>query len=121
MIHQLLQCPWLQQVQQYWDYTHISHTWWTKKKVKYPHHLKGQNRKQIRDRGKQRKPQVHRQNPPKAQEADETYTYDSPNSYYHNDIYTYRILLVLSTRCTFENSKTFNALCDVNPEVLLQV
>ena len=38
------QCPWLQQVQQYWDYIHISHTWWTKKKGKYPYHLKGQNR-----------------------------------------------------------------------------
>ena len=29
-----------------------------------------------------------RQDPPKAQEADETYTYDSPNNYYHNDTYT---------------------------------
>ena len=34
----------------------------------------------------------HRQNPPKAQEADETYTYDSPNNYYHNDNYTAQIM-----------------------------
>ena len=26
--------------------------------------------------------------PPKAQEAEETYAYDSPNNYYHNDNYT---------------------------------
>ena len=30
------------------------------------------------------KPQEQRQNPPKAQEADETYTYENPNNYYHN-------------------------------------
>ena len=45
--------------------------------------------KQTRDRGKPKgKPQDHRQNPPKVQEADETYAYDSPNNYYHNDNYT---------------------------------
>ena len=33
------------------------------------------------------KPQEQRQNPPKAQEVDGTYTYDSPNNYYHNDNY----------------------------------
>ena len=45
--------------------------------------------KQTRGRDKPKgKPQGHRQNPPKAQEADETYTYDSPNNYYHNDNYT---------------------------------
>ena len=27
---------------------------------------------------------TQRQNPPKAQEADETYTYENPNNYYHN-------------------------------------
>ena len=42
-IHQPPQCPWLQQVQQYWDYIPTLHTRWTKKKEKYPHHLKGQN------------------------------------------------------------------------------
>ena len=31
------------------------------------------------------------------------------------------VLLVLSTQYTLENSETFNALCDINPEVLLQV
>ena len=41
------------------------------------------------ERGKpKQKPQEQRQNPPKAQEADETYTYDSPNNYYHSDDYT---------------------------------
>ena len=42
-IHQPRQCPWLQQAQQYWDYICISHIQWTKKKGKYPHHLKAQN------------------------------------------------------------------------------
>ena len=41
--------------------------------------------KQTRGRGKPKgKPQEQRQNPPKAQEADETYTYENPNNYYHN-------------------------------------
>ena len=45
--------------------------------------------KQTRGRGKPKgKPQDHRQNPPKAQEADETYAYDNPNNYYHTDNYT---------------------------------
>ena len=44
---------------------------------------------QTRGRGKPKgKPKEQRQNPPKTQEADETYTYDSPNNYYHNDTYT---------------------------------
>ena len=30
------------------------------------------------------KPQEQRQNPPKAQEADDTYTYENPNNYSHN-------------------------------------
>ena len=78
-----------------YSHTHIQ---WTKKKEKYPHHLKRQNQnkpevevtqKQIRGRGTPKgKPQDHRQNPPKAQEADEAYAYDSPNNYYHNDNYT---------------------------------
>ena len=43
----------------------------------------------MRGRGKPKgKPQEQRQNPPKAQEADETYVYDSSNNYYHNDNYT---------------------------------
>ena len=56
--------------------------------MKYPSHLKVQN---------QNKPEVevnlkenlrNKENPPKAQEADEIYMYDSPNNYYHNDNYT---------------------------------
>ena len=54
-----------------------------------PSPFKGAKPKQTRGRGKPKgKPQEQRQNPPKAQEADETYTYDSPNNYYHNDNYT---------------------------------
>ena len=50
--------------------------------------FKGAKLKQTRGRGKPKgKPQEQRQNPPKAQEADETYTYDSPTNYYHNDNY----------------------------------
>ena len=30
---------------------------------------------------------MNKDNPPKAQEVDETYVYDSPNNYYHNDNY----------------------------------
>ena len=45
--------------------------------------------KQTRGRGKPKgKPQDQRQNPPKTQEAEETYTYNIPNNYYHNDNYT---------------------------------
>ena len=47
--------------------------------------FKGAKLKQTRGRGK---PQGQRQNPPKAQEAEETYIYDSPNNFYHNDNYT---------------------------------
>ena len=51
--------------------------------------FKGAKPNQTRGRGKPKgKPQEQRQIPPKAQEADETYTYDSPNNYYHNDTYT---------------------------------
>ena len=50
-----------------------------------PQPFKGAKLKQTRGRGKPKgKPQEHRQNPPKAQEADETYTYENPNNYYHN-------------------------------------
>ena len=50
-----------------------------------PQLFKGAIPKQTRGRGKPKgKPQVQRQNPPKVQEADETYNYESPNNYYHN-------------------------------------
>ena len=49
---------------------------------------KGAKPKQTRGRGNPKgKPHEQRQNPPKAQEADETYAYESPNNYYHNDNY----------------------------------
>ena len=55
----------------------------------YKTNEKGTKLKQTRGRSKPKgKPQGHRQNPPKAQEAEETYTYDSPNNYCHNDNYT---------------------------------
>ena len=56
--------------------------------MKYPNHLKGQNRNKPEVGKPKEKPQEQRQNPHEAQEADETYMYDSPNNYYHNDNYT---------------------------------
>ena len=47
--------------------------------------FKGAKPKQTRGRGKPKgKPQEQRHNPPKPQEADETYTYKNPNNYCHN-------------------------------------
>ena len=69
-------------------YSHIAHSV-DKEEGEIPQPFKGTKLKQTRGRGKPKgKPQEQRQNPPKAQEADETYTYDSPNNYYHNDNYT---------------------------------
>ena len=69
-------------------YSHIMHLV-DKEEGEIPSLFKGAKPKQTRSRGKPKgKPQEQRQNPPKAQEADETYTYDSPNNYYHNDNYT---------------------------------
>ena len=69
-------------------YSHIGHLV-DKEEGEIPSPFKGVKLKQTRGRGKPKgKPQDQRQNPPKAQEADETYTYDSPNNYYHNDNYT---------------------------------
>ena len=59
-------------------YSHIAHPV-DKEEGKIPLPFKGTKPKQTRGRGKPKgKPQDQRQNPPKAQEADETYTYDSP-------------------------------------------
>ena len=56
-----------------------------KEEGEIPQPFKGAKPKQARGRGKPKgKPQEQRQNPPKAQEADETYTYENPNNYYHN-------------------------------------
>ena len=69
-------------------YSHITHSV-DKEEGKIPPPFKGAKPKQTRGRGKPKgKPQDQRQNPPKAQEADETYMYDSPSNYYHNDNYT---------------------------------
>ena len=65
-------------------YSHIAHLV-DKEEGKIPQPFKGTKPKQTRGRGKPKgKPQEQRQNPPKAQEADETYTYKNPNNYYHN-------------------------------------
>ena len=69
-------------------YSHIAHSV-DKEEGEIPQPFKGAKPKQTRGRGKPKgKPQEQRWNPPKAQEADETYTYDSPYNYYHNDNYT---------------------------------
>ena len=68
-------------------YSHIAHSV-DKEEDKIPQPFKGAKLKQTRGRGKPKgKPQEQRQNPPKAQEADETYGYESPNNYYHKDNY----------------------------------
>ena len=65
-------------------YSHMVHSV-HKEEGEIPQPFKGTKPKQTRGRGKaKRKPQEQRQNPPKAQEADETYTYENPNNYYHN-------------------------------------
>ena len=65
-------------------YSHIAHLV-DKEEGEIPQVFKGAKLKQTRCRGKPKgKPQEQRQNPPKAQEADETYTYENPNNYYHN-------------------------------------
>ena len=67
-------------------YSHIAHSV-DKEEGEIPPPFK--KLKQMRGRGKPKgKPQDHRHNLPKAQVADETYTYYSPNNYYHNDNYT---------------------------------
>ena len=65
-------------------YSHIAHSV-DKDEGKIPQPFKGAKLKQTRGRGKPKgKPQEQRQNPPKTQEADESYTYENPNNYYHN-------------------------------------
>ena len=65
-------------------YSHIAHSV-DKEEGEIPQPFKGTKPKQTRGRGKPKeKPQEQRQNPPKAQEVDKTYTYENPNNYYHN-------------------------------------
>ena len=61
-------------------YSHIAHSV-DKEEGEIPQPFKSAKPKQTRGRGK---PQEQRQNPPKAQEAEETYTYENPNNYYYN-------------------------------------
>ena len=69
-------------------YSHIAHSV-DKDETEILSPFKGAKPKRTRDRGKPKgKPQGHRQNPPKDQEADKSYTYDTTNNYYHNDNYT---------------------------------
>ena len=69
-------------------YSHITHSV-DKDEADIPPPFKGAKPKQTRGRGKPKgKPLGHRQNPPKDQEADKSYTYDNTNNYYHNDNYT---------------------------------
>ena len=65
-------------------YFHIAHSV-DKDEGEIPQLFKGTKPKQTRGRAKPKgKPQEQRQNPPKYQEADEAYTYENPNNYYHN-------------------------------------
>ena len=68
-------------------YSYIAHSV-DKEEGEIPQPFKGAKPKQTRGRGKPKgKPQEQRQNPPKAQEADETYMYENPNNYCHNTPY----------------------------------
>ena len=68
-------------------YSHIAHLV-DKEEGEIPQPFKGAKPKQTRGRGKPKgKPHEQRQNPPKTQEADGTYTYENLNNYYHNDNY----------------------------------
>ena len=61
-------------------YSHIAHLV-DKEEGEIPQPFKGTKLKQTRGRGKPKgKPHEQRQNPPKAQEADETYTYENPQT-----------------------------------------
>ena len=65
-------------------YSHIAHSV-DKEEGDIPQPFKGAKPKQTRGIGKPKgKPQDQRQNPPKAQEVADTYTYESPNNNYHN-------------------------------------
>ena len=69
-------------------YSHIAHLV-DKDEEEIPPPFKGAKPKRTRGRGKSKgKPQGHRQNPLKDKEADEAYTYDNLNNYYHNDNHT---------------------------------
>ena len=63
-------------------YSHIAHSV-DKEEGDIPQPFKGAKPKQTRGRGKPKgKPQDQGQNPPKVQEVEENYNYESPNNYY---------------------------------------
>ena len=65
-------------------YSHMAHSV-DKEEGDIPQPFKGGKPKQTRGRGKLKgKPQDKRQNPPKVQEVEDNYNYESPNNYYHN-------------------------------------
>ena len=65
-------------------YSHIAHSV-DREEGEIPQPFKGTKPKQTRSRGKPKgKPQDQRQNPPKAQEVEQSYNYENPNNYYHN-------------------------------------
>ena len=65
-------------------YSHIAHSV-DKEEGEIHQPFKGAKPKQTRGRGKTKgKPEEQKYKPPKAQEVDETYTYENPNNYYHN-------------------------------------
>ena len=66
-------------------YSHIAPSV-DKDEEEIPLPFKGAKSKQTRGRGKPKgTPQGQKQNPPTDPEADESYTYDKTNNYYHND------------------------------------
>ena len=84
-------------------YSHIAHSV-NKEEGEIPQPFKGTKPKQTRGRGKPKgKPHEQRQNPPKAQEADETYAYESPNNYYHNDNYRVGATYLLLVKAVTDN------------------
>ena len=87
-------------------YSHIAHSV-DKEEGEIAQQFKGAKPKQTRGRGKPKgKPQEQRQNPPKAQEADETDTYESPNNYYHNDNYTVLMVKAVTDNLEVSHNET---------------
>ena len=83
-------------------YSHIAHSV-DKEEGEIPQPFKGTKPKQTRGRGKPKgKPQEQRHNPLKAQEADETYTYENPNNYPQVRVEATDLILVKAEADNFE-------------------
>ena len=96
-------------------YSHIAHSV-DKEEGEIPQPFKGTKPKQTRGRGKPKgKPQEQRQNPPKAQEADETYTYENPYNYYHNAITDYVSFKTITIREAHHNKIVLNTATVISP------